>query len=57
VHRIGQKQKTFVHSFIVSNSIEENVFKLNRERAAGLSNSLGKKSTNPTKDEEQLTTR
>lgn len=34
IHRIGQLQKTFVHSFVVGSSIEENVFKLNRERAA-----------------------
>ena len=34
VHRIGQQKKTYVHSFVVSNSVEQNVYKLNRERAA-----------------------
>ncbi len=48
VHRIGQTKPTYVHSFIVGNSVEENVFKLNRERAA----SQGDGPAKPTKDEE-----
>lgn len=52
IHRIGQTKPTFVHSFIVANSIEENVFKLNRERAASQGNA-----SKPSKGEEQLTTR
>ena len=34
VHRIGQQKKTYVHHFVVNNSVEQNVYKLNRERAA-----------------------
>ncbi len=34
VHRIGQTQKTYVHSFVTSDTVEENVYRLNRERAA-----------------------
>lgn len=32
VHRIGQENKTLVHRFIVKNSVEESVYKLNRSR-------------------------
>lgn len=36
VHRIGQTKKTLVHSFITQGTIEENVYRLNRERAANV---------------------
>ena len=36
VHRIGQTQKTYVHSFVTRNTVEENVYQLNRERAANV---------------------
>ncbi|XP_038884910.1 E3 ubiquitin-protein ligase SHPRH isoform X6 [Benincasa hispida] len=32
VHRIGQKNKTFVHRFIVKDTVEESIYKLNRSR-------------------------
>lgn len=35
VHRIGQTKKTYVHSFVMRDTVEENVYRLNRERAAG----------------------
>ena len=34
VHRIGQTQKTFVHSFVTQGTVEENLYRLNRERAS-----------------------
>uniref|UniRef100_A0A0D9X2Z0 RING-type domain-containing protein n=1 Tax=Leersia perrieri TaxID=77586 RepID=A0A0D9X2Z0_9ORYZ len=33
IHRIGQDKCTFVHRFIVKNTIEESIYKLNRGRA------------------------
>ncbi|XP_052201128.1 uncharacterized protein LOC127807364 isoform X2 [Diospyros lotus] len=33
VHRIGQENKTIVHRFIVKNTVEESIYKLNRSRA------------------------
>ena len=36
VHRIGQTRKTFVHSFVTKDTVEENVYRLNRERAANV---------------------
>ncbi|GFY84449.1 RING-finger, DEAD-like helicase, PHD and SNF2 domain-containing protein [Actinidia rufa] len=33
VHRIGQKNKTLVHRFIVKNTVEESIYKLNRSRS------------------------
>lgn len=32
VHRIGQKNKTLVHRFIVKNTVEESIYKMNRSR-------------------------
>lgn len=32
VHRIGQEHKTLVHRFIVKNTVEESIYKLNRSR-------------------------
>lgn len=32
VHRIGQENKTLVHRFIVKNSVEESIYKLNKSR-------------------------
>ncbi|KAL0556995.1 hypothetical protein IC582_005513 [Cucumis melo] len=32
VHRIGQENKTFVHRFIVKDTVEESIYKLNRSR-------------------------
>lgn len=33
VHRIGQENKTLVHRFIVKNTVEESIYKLNRSRS------------------------
>ncbi|KAK1409267.1 hypothetical protein QVD17_35793 [Tagetes erecta] len=35
VHRIGQTNKTLVHRFIVKNTVEESLYKLNKSRAGG----------------------
>ncbi|KAJ8771167.1 hypothetical protein K2173_023492 [Erythroxylum novogranatense] len=32
VHRIGQEKKTLVHRFIVKNTVEESIYKMNRSR-------------------------
>ncbi|XP_050209506.1 uncharacterized protein LOC126660195 isoform X2 [Mercurialis annua] len=32
VHRIGQEKRTLVHRFIVQNTVEESIYKLNRSR-------------------------
>ncbi|WOK95874.1 hypothetical protein Cni_G04581 [Canna indica] len=32
IHRVGQDKKTFIHRFIVKNTIEESIYKLNRTR-------------------------
>lgn len=32
VHRVGQEKQTFVHRFIVKNSVEESIYELNRSR-------------------------
>lgn len=40
VHRIGQTRKTFVHSFVTRDTVEENVYRLNRERAANVNASI-----------------
>ncbi|GMH27024.1 hypothetical protein Nepgr_028867 [Nepenthes gracilis] len=32
VHRIGQKNKTFIHRFMVKGTVEESIYKLNRSR-------------------------
>ncbi|XWS74480.1 hypothetical protein CRYUN_Cryun01aG0001600 [Craigia yunnanensis] len=32
VHRIGQEKRTLVHRFIVKNTVEESIYKLNRSR-------------------------
>lgn len=32
VHRVGQEKQTFVHRFIVKNSVEESIYKLNKSR-------------------------
>lgn len=40
VHRIGQTKKTFVHSFVTRDTVEENVYRLNRERAANTDPSI-----------------
>ncbi|XP_068668548.1 uncharacterized protein [Aristolochia californica] len=34
VHRIGQEKNTFVHRFIVKDTVEESIYKLNRSRTA-----------------------
>ncbi|XP_015877624.2 uncharacterized protein LOC107414045 isoform X2 [Ziziphus jujuba] len=34
VHRIGQKNRTLVHRFIVKDTVEESIYKLNRSRNA-----------------------
>ncbi|XP_028782280.1 LOW QUALITY PROTEIN: E3 ubiquitin-protein ligase SHPRH [Neltuma alba] len=34
VHRIGQKNKTLIHRFIVKDTVEESIYKLNRSRAS-----------------------
>ncbi|KAJ3682918.1 hypothetical protein LUZ60_013145 [Juncus effusus] len=52
VHRVGQEKHTFIHRFMIKNTIEESIFKLNRSRA-GCSN-LNRKSKN-LKDEPVLT--
>ncbi|XP_019456201.1 PREDICTED: E3 ubiquitin-protein ligase SHPRH isoform X2 [Lupinus angustifolius] len=33
VHRIGQKHKTLIHRFIVKDTVEESIYKLNRNRS------------------------
>lgn len=33
VHRIGQEQRTLVHRFIVKDTVEESIYKLNRSRS------------------------
>ncbi|XP_027329381.1 E3 ubiquitin-protein ligase SHPRH isoform X1 [Abrus precatorius] len=33
VHRIGQKNKTLIHRFIVRDTVEESIYKLNRSRS------------------------
>ncbi|KAI8564397.1 hypothetical protein RHMOL_Rhmol03G0177900 [Rhododendron molle] len=33
VHRIGQEKRTLVHRFIVKNTVEESIYKLNRSRS------------------------
>ncbi|KAL3521327.1 hypothetical protein ACH5RR_019476 [Cinchona calisaya] len=35
VHRIGQENKTLVHRFIVKDTVEESIYKLNRSRNTG----------------------
>lgn len=35
VHRIGQTQKTLVHRFIVKDTVEESLYKLNKSRHSG----------------------
>ncbi|KAK1270856.1 hypothetical protein QJS04_geneDACA005805 [Acorus gramineus] len=32
VHRIGQEKKTFVHRFIVKNTVEESIYKMNQNK-------------------------
>ncbi|RDX63983.1 E3 ubiquitin-protein ligase SHPRH, partial [Mucuna pruriens] len=34
VHRIGQKNKTLIHRFIVKDTVEESIYKLNRSRSS-----------------------
>ncbi|XP_008782680.2 E3 ubiquitin-protein ligase SHPRH isoform X1 [Phoenix dactylifera] len=34
IHRVGQEKKTFIHRFLVKNTIEESIYKLNRSKAA-----------------------
>ncbi|XP_038722963.1 E3 ubiquitin-protein ligase SHPRH isoform X2 [Tripterygium wilfordii] len=36
VHRIGQENRTLVHRFIVKNTVEESIYKLNRSRNTNL---------------------
>ncbi|KAA8533962.1 hypothetical protein F0562_031479 [Nyssa sinensis] len=36
VHRIGQKNKTLVHRFIVKGTVEESIYKLNKSRNTSL---------------------
>lgn len=33
VHRVGQEKRTFVHRFLVKNTVEESIYKLNRSRS------------------------
>lgn len=33
VHRVGQEKKTFVHRFLVKDTVEESIYKLNRSRS------------------------
>lgn len=44
VHRVGQERQTFVHRFIVKNSVEESIHKLNTSRNAN--SVISTKSTN-----------
>ncbi|PKI46158.1 hypothetical protein CRG98_033416 [Punica granatum] len=37
VHRMGQENRTLVHRFIVKNTVEESIYKLNRSRNANTS--------------------
>ncbi|KAK9061003.1 hypothetical protein SSX86_018183 [Deinandra increscens subsp. villosa] len=43
VHRIGQTKKTLVHRFIVKDTVEESLYKLNKSREGGLLISGNKK--------------
>lgn len=52
VHRIGQEKKTFVHRFIVKNTVEESIYKLNLGRSG--SSIVGTKS-NKNQDQPALT--
>ncbi|EEC82693.1 hypothetical protein OsI_27351 [Oryza sativa Indica Group] len=52
IHRVGQDKSTFIHRFIVKNTIEESIYKLNRGRA--VCSTIHRKSKN-FKDELVLT--
>ncbi|KAG0481686.1 hypothetical protein HPP92_012544 [Vanilla planifolia] len=52
VHRIGQEKKTFVHRFIVKNTVEESIYKLNQSRSG---NSMIGFKANKNQDEPALT--
>ncbi|XP_015695228.2 E3 ubiquitin-protein ligase SHPRH [Oryza brachyantha] len=52
IHRVGQDKNTFIHRFIVKNTIEESIYKLNRGRA--VCSTIHRKSKN-FKDELVLT--
>ncbi|XP_057849243.2 uncharacterized protein LOC131060147 isoform X2 [Cryptomeria japonica] len=41
VHRIGQEKKTFVHRFIVKETVEESIYKLNSSKPVDLSGTFG----------------
>ncbi|KAK1388404.1 E3 ubiquitin-protein ligase SHPRH [Heracleum sosnowskyi] len=43
VHRIGQENKTIVHRFIVQNTVEESIYKLNKSRTSSSYISANKK--------------
>lgn len=43
VHRIGQENKTIVHRFIVQNTVEESIYKLNKSRTCSSYISANKK--------------
>lgn len=49
VHRIGQEKKTFVHRFIVKNTVEEGIYKLNLGRSGDsiVATKLNKKQDQP----------
>lgn len=58
VHRIGQTQKTYVHSFVTRNTVEENVFQLNRERAANVdSSAMAGRKGDATKEDQKFSAR
>ncbi|KAL6896865.1 hypothetical protein ACP4OV_007437 [Aristida adscensionis] len=52
IHRVGQDKNTFIHRFIVKETIEESIYKLNRSRA--VCSTINRKSKN-FKDEPVLT--
>ncbi|PKU64874.1 E3 ubiquitin-protein ligase SHPRH isoform X3 [Dendrobium catenatum] len=52
VHRIGQEKKTFVHRFIVKNTVEESIYKLNLGRSG---NSMVGTKANKKQDQPVLT--
>ena len=56
VHRIGQTRKTYVHHFIVKDSVEDNVHRLAAERAAAVDvSAMSAKAA--AKSDQQLTVR